>query len=105
MYDRNLLFSKYDLHGTFDNMNAQISAEISGYQSDYLLSVKLEDVCDHLVDKHTLEPPQIFTDQIELIEQGETKVPTEDFGRRINFNGNYYVFAVPFSGDLKFHRF
>ena len=73
MNDRNLLFSKYDLRGTFDKMNVQISAEISGYQSTYLLSVKLDNVCDHLVDKHSLEPLQIFTDQIELIEQGETK--------------------------------
>jgi hypothetical protein len=105
MHDRNLLFSKYDLSGTFDNMNGQISAEISNYRSDYLLSVKLEDVCDHLVDKHTLEPPQIFTDQTELIEQGETKVPREDFGRRINVNGNYYVFAIPFTGDGNLFNF
>ena len=105
MNDRNRLFSKYDLRGTFDNINSQISTEISGYQSDYLLSVKLQDVCEHLVDKHSLDSPQIYTDQIELIEQGETTIPTEEFGRRVNLDGNFYIFAIPFTGDSNLFNF
>lgn len=99
MNERNLLFIKYDLRGTIDNVHSEISGEINRYESDYLLSVKLEDICAHLVDKHSFNPPQLFPDQVEMIDQGETHLPSEQFGRQVNLNANYFVFAVPFSGD------
>lgn len=39
MNERNLLFVKYDLRGTIDNIYAEISREINSFESDYLLSV------------------------------------------------------------------
>jgi hypothetical protein len=99
MNDRNLLFSKNDLRSEFDMRSGQISYEISTCRSDYLLSIKLEDVCDHLVEKYTFEPPKIIPNQIELIEKGETLVQEEDYGRSVHLNGNYYIFAIPFTGN------
>ncbi len=105
MNERNLLFINYDLRGTIDNVIVQISAEINKYESDYLLSVKLEDICEHLIDKHRFNPPQLFPDQVEMIDQGESLIPSEQFGRQVNLNANYFVFGVPFTGDGKLFHF
>ena len=105
MSERDLLFVKYDLRGTIDNINSEISREINGYDSDYFLAVKLDEICDHLVDKHTFETPKIFPDQVEMVDQGETHSPSEQFGRRVNLNANYYVFAIPFTGDGNLFHF
>ena len=105
MNDRNILFLKYDLRGTIDNIYHEISREINNFESDYLLSVKLEDICDHLADKHTFNPPQIYPDQVEMVDQGETNLPSEQFGRRVNLDANYFVFAVPFTGDGNLFHF
>jgi hypothetical protein len=105
MQDRNLLFSTYDLYGTCEQVKSQISIEIGSFQADYLLSVSLDDVCDHLVEKYSMESPEIMTENIELINQGETTVPTEDFGRRINLKANYYLFSIPFTGDGNLFKF
>lgn len=105
MDERNLLFVKYDLRGTIDNINTEISNEINGYDSDYILSVKSDEICDHLVDKHTFNTPQTFPDQVEMVDQGETHLPSEQFGRRVNLNANYYVFAVPYKGDGNLFHF
>ena len=105
MNERNILFVKYDLRGTIDNINAEISREINNFESDYLLSVKLDDICDHLADKHKFNPPQLYPDQVEMVDQGETHLPSEQFGRRVNLNANYFVFAVPFTGDGNLFHF
>lgn len=68
MDERNLLFVKYDLRGTIDNINTEISNEINGYDSDYILSVKSDEICDYLVDKHTFNTPQTFPDQVEMVD-------------------------------------
>ncbi len=105
MNERNFLFVKYDLRGTIDSINSEISREINGYDGDYILSVKLDEICDHLVNKHTFEIPKIFPDQVEMVDQGETHIPSEQFGRRVNLNANYYVFAIPFTGDGNLFHF
>lgn len=105
MNERNSLFIKYDLRRTIDNINSEISQEINSYDTNYILSVKLDEICDHLVDKHTFEIPTIFPDQVEMVDQGETHIPSEQFGRRVNLNANFFVFALPFTGDGNLFHF
>jgi len=47
--------------------------EIQGYPEDYILDVSVDDLCDSLVEKYTLEPPTL-TDETEIIESGERTV-------------------------------
>lgn len=105
MRDRNYLFYTYDLYGTCENIKSKISGEIDSFQADYLLSVSIEDVCDHLVDKYKLNSPELMPEQVELVNQGETTIPHNEFGRSFNINANYYTFAVPFNGDGNLFQF
>jgi hypothetical protein len=56
-------------------------------------------LCEHIIDEYRLDTLVIFPDKKELVEKGETSVPTNDFGRMINLEGNFYVFSIPFTGD------
>lgn len=98
MQDRNLLFSTYDLNETFEDLKNQLSYEIESFQADYLLSVSLDDVCDHLFEKFSMEPPELTTENIELVNQGETTVAKDSYGRHINLKANSYLFSIPFTG-------
>jgi len=70
------------------------------------LGLDQKTIHNHLgVDKHTFEVPKIFPDQVEMVDQGETHFPSEQFGRRVNLNANYYVFAIPFTGDGNLFHF
>jgi hypothetical protein len=105
MQDRNPLFSTYDLRGTCEQIKSQISTEIESFQADYLLSVNLDDVCGHLAEKYSMESLEIITKNVELVDQGETTVPSEEFGRRINLKANSYLFSIPFTGDGNLFKF
>ncbi len=99
MEDRDLLFYKYDLRGTLENTLKNAFSEIDSYQADYLLNVSTEDLLEHLYDKYAGECLELHTDKIELCDHGETISKINDFGRAINIKSNYFVFAIPFTGD------
>lgn len=105
MQNRNYLFSTYDLRGTCDNIKNKIAVEIDSFQADYLLSVSIEDVCDHLVEKYKIDSPELIYEQVELVNQGETTIPSNEFGRSFDLSANYYIFAIPFNGDGNLFQF
>jgi hypothetical protein len=63
--------------------------------------VSTEDLLEHLYDKYAVEYLELHTDKIDLCDHGETTSKINDAGRMINIKGNYYIFAIPFSGDKK----
>jgi len=99
MEDRDLLFYTYDLRGTLENTLKNAFSEIDSYQADYLLNVSTEDLLEHLYDKYAGEYLELHTDKIELCDHGETTSKINDYGRTINIKSNYFVFAIPFTGD------
>jgi hypothetical protein len=99
MEARDMLFYTYDLRGTLENTLKSAFSEIDSYKADYLLSVSTDDLLEHLYDKYVAEYLELHTDKIELCDHGETTSKINDYGSIINIRSNYYVFAIPFSGD------
>jgi len=99
MQNSDLLFYTYDLRGTLENTLKSAFSEIDSYQSDYLLNVNIDDLLEHLYDKYAGEYLELHTDKIELCDHGETTSKINDYGSMITIKSNYYVFAIPFTGD------
>ena len=99
MDEADFLFSKYDLRRTFEKSLQRGFSEIDSYQADYLLNVSTDDILDHLYDKNAGEPVELYPDDIELCDQGESAEMVNDYGRVINIKRNFYVFAIPFTGE------
>ena len=92
-----VLFNKARLNDVFQSARQKILKEISEFQPEYLLNVSTEDLVEHLVDKHTGNPPVLHEDRMEICDQGELKEKGYDnVPRRI---GVYIIFAIPFSGE------
>jgi len=105
MSDRDILFYTYDLRGTCDEIIRKAVAEIESYEADYLFKVSLDDVAEHLFEKHSLEPPSLITENIELCDKGEISTQVHDYGRLINVKKSFYEFAIPFSGEKELFLF
>ena len=105
MSDRDILFYTYHLRGTCDKIILKAIAEIESYQADYLFKVSLDDVAEHLFVKHSVEPPTLITENIELCDKGEISTQVNDYGRSINIKKNFYEFAIPFSGEKELFLF
>lgn len=99
MVDSDILFYTYDLRGTLENTLKSAFSEIDAYQSEYLLNVSIDDLLEHLYDKYAGDCIELQTDKIELCDHGETTSKINDYGSTITIKSNYYVFAIPFTGD------
>ena len=105
MYKTNPLFNEDRLYNFLEKSKPQIYNEIDSLEANYLLSVNLEDVFEYLIDKYSIIPPELIKVDIELIDQKETQLRNEDWGRIINVNANICVFSIPFSGDEKMFKY
>jgi hypothetical protein len=99
MEENDRLFYTYDLRGILENTLKNAFAEIDSYQADYLLNVSIDDLLEHLYDKYAREYLELHTDKIVLCDHGETASKVNDYGRMVTLKSNYYVFAIPFTGD------
>ena len=108
----NYLFSEDYLSDFLRSRQEAMRAEIDGYKNDYVLKVSLDDLADHLADKHGIEPV-VFGQQVEIAEHGETKIDVRDDPRRAVFdrsrpcyvNATYATFVIPFTGDVQLFRY
>lgn len=99
MYEQNPLFSKSNLSHNFKIRTSQLASRIDSFEPNYLLSVSLNNLCEHIIDEYRLETLEVFPDKKELVKQGETTVPTNEFGIRRDLKANFYIFSIPFAGD------
>lgn len=99
MYEQNPLFSKSNLSHNFKIRTSQLASRIDSFEPNYLLSVSLNNLCEHIIDEYRLETLEVFPDKKELVKQGETTVPTNEFGIRRDLKANFYIFSIPFADD------
>ncbi|MBW2066928.1 MAG: hypothetical protein JRJ03_18620 [Deltaproteobacteria bacterium] len=81
--------------------------EIESYDTDYILNVSIEDLCDYLEEKHIINPLIIRGDNVYIKNQGEVDVDVSydhrraisDRSRPFYLKGTSVTFAIPFEGD------
>lgn len=98
-YEQEALFSKRELRLVFDHMIISVTKKIEGMHPNDLLNVSLDDNIEYLFNKNQFEPIELQTDKTQLIENGETTRETQDYGRKSYLKYDFFVFAVPFTGD------
>lgn len=87
------LFAEDDLGSFIREERDRLIQEVDGYQSQYVLSLETEAVCEELYRKYQHEAPKLKIDRIYIKESGESG------------KGTVVTFAVPFDGDPDLFRF
>lgn len=98
MRDSEFLFSHVDWFAVDQLQRAHLTAEIDHLDGDRLLNTSVEDLCDYLEKKYRVEVPVLHEDEI-VVDQHETQMEMNDYGRRIRVKGTAIEFSVPFDGD------
>jgi hypothetical protein len=105
--EEGILFRDADLGGYLRERDASMQAAVDRLESEYVLKVSLDDLTEHLTQKHRLEPVVLHIDQACLNTSDDTKLDvTHDprYGARYDGQPNLIPatlveFAVPFSGN------
>ena len=101
-----LLFYDYDLGSVLEQQGQKLSNEVASLGEDQVLNTSPDDLCNYIVDKYTVEAPQIDESSINA-DYGDAQV---DISQRIEYNvfdrsrpryitGTRLTFYVPFTGD------
>ena len=95
------LFSKSQSLQVFEAQRQRITSNVEGLSEADLFGNPLEDVLEHIVGHCEVEPLALHTDRIEQVEEGEIEQDFFDHSRQsyVKVKANYYVFAIPFTGD------
>lgn len=99
------LFSDGNLDLFLRQRIQQVSTDIGGMSSDYLLKVSLDDLSAHLTEKFHIQPIELLRDQTHIVSSGETKIDVSGdprYGAHESpclVDATFVEFAVPFTGD------
>lgn len=103
-----LLFHQNGMLSDFlDKRKKDLNKEIDGYEEDYLLKVKEEEILGYLISKYSVDPIIIHDDKIYLYDKKDVDIDVSWDRRRafygddgpVHVKGTQYTFAVPFNGD------
>ncbi len=105
--NRNLLFYKNDLAALIHKFEFDITAEVKSWDRNRILASSESDLVTYLVEKYTLDPPRLLSDQKYIDNEGESKVDVRgrfEFGvrdpdRPYYVPGTFITVAIPFDGD------
>lgn len=99
------LFGGGSLAGFLENRKTQCKNELERMESDYVLNISEEDLCNYLISNYSLETPQIIEDGIRQ-DFKETIVDVSNDVKRITPKKPYYVkgtavmIFIPFIGEV-----
>src|SRR4051794_6323399 len=95
------LFNQANLSDFLTQKLQELEREILAYQQDYILNASEEDLCGHLIDKYTLEPPKIHINEKVIVETRPIQVQRRSmWGDGMHHvQGQLIILAVPFEGD------
>jgi hypothetical protein len=107
------LFQEAHLSSILQNEVDKIKQELDGFSSDYMLKANIDDLTNHLVEKHTLFPIVLDDENICTTEPKDTQVDKSndprfairDYGRPIMVSATYVEYIIPFSGNVELFRF
>ena len=68
-----LLFSNSSLREYLDNLQINMIRELESCEYDYLLNVSIDDLCDYLMSKYSVEPPTLHDENMYLARKEEVK--------------------------------
>ena len=102
-----LLFYGKSLGDLIKRYDAELRNEVEGWERNKVLAVSESDLISYLVEKYTLNSPQLLRDQIHIESDGETKIDVSghpdryvrDRTRPFYIAGTYVTVAIPFEGD------
>jgi hypothetical protein len=105
--DSGYLFASFDLRAVFENQHRGIQKEVESLEPDRLLNTSPSDLASYLVDKYSIEPLTLHSDQWS-VDQKEVGVDVSRDSNRFAFErprGPYLIpgqrieVTVPFEGD------
>jgi len=102
-------FSEYDGYSLIEQQRVSIGNSMNNQNDDYILNVNREEYIQHLVIEYTIEPIEIYKDQL-TVSTYEEQIPAElhpqsylmDSGS--SYSRDVIKFYLPFSGDPKLLR-
>jgi len=105
-----LLFHEHDWHSLQQHLNGKVEQEVSGMDPDRLLNTNPDALCGYLVEKYSLDLPQIRKPDIS-VDQREVSI---DVSHRFEYGfrgygpsevpGMEYEAHVPFTGDASLFK-
>lgn len=108
-----LFFHEKNLRALIDAYVAEIRKEVEGWERNKILAASEPDLVVYLVEKFTLDPPRLLTDQMSIKSEGETRIDVSggvEYGA-FDRSGPYYVpgsyvtVSIPFEGDGDLFKF
>ena len=105
------LFNKVDWFSVESNQRKTLADEISEMHGDRLLNTSVDDLCNYLVDKHTIEVPTLQKDKI-IAGQHEVEIDVSrdlmrdirDRSKPFYIKGTEIVVTIPFEGEAEVFR-
>lgn len=88
-----LFFHEKNLRVLIDAYVAEIRKEVEGWERNKILAASEPDLVVYLVEKFTLDPPRLLTDQMSIKSEGETRIDVSggvEYGA-FDRSGPYYV--------------
>ena len=99
-------FSDGDVHATFENLRQKVLQEIDSLENEYLLKASPSELEQHFVEKITINPLVLHTDDQYIESQHGVQIDvSHDFrraifpGERAHVPGTHVTIAIPFEGD------
>lgn len=99
-------FSDGDTFTTFRNLINKVTKEIQSLDNEYVLKASQTELEDYYVDKVTIQPPVLHTEQYYIENQTGTQIDvSHDFrrvvlpGKRAIAQGTRLDIAIPYEGD------
>ena len=102
----NVLFSGQDWFNFAEGVRQKLRAEVASIEGDRLLNTSVDDLCDYLVEKYSIDVPTLRHDEI-VADQNETQIDTRNMpdsfvrytGQTPYVTGTEVEILVPFDGD------
>lgn len=102
-----LFYQKGDLRNYLEQRRSDLNGGIEGLETNYILNVSEEDLCQYLVNSYLLESPRLNEGEIYIYDQSEVDIDVSQDPRRAIFNrsrscyvkGLSVTIAIPFDGD------
>ncbi len=103
--DTNPLFREGDLHAWLGARLQQALHEADALVEDALLATPMDDLVDTIAARHEVTMVALDREAIAVVDQGDVRMPMNDFGREFVGHMHGVEFSVPFTGDAELFRY
>lgn len=93
------LFGSQNGYSTFEDSLTQITKEIQGKDSEYILNVDVEEWRQYFITKYEFIPLTVCSDQITVSYKGKTELRNDQSDRIHSINAYNFEISIPFTGS------